>query len=224
MPDWKTIRAPIGDASATARLLYGADVRESLAALPESSVHCVVTSPPYWGLRNYGTPATVWGGKAGCAHDWDERRVYKDSPRDGGEGVGFHDAETTKSQRWTTSSHCRTCGAWSGQLGLEPSPDMFVANLVEVFQKVRRVLRPDGVCWVNLGDSYAGYHGNSRVPDDEAPPNKDGYVENMRVLRGVVRLEAKGPRAHPPSGGARTPSRRVVGSVGDALGEAERDA
>lgn len=182
MPEWKTIRAPIGDAGATARLLYGADVRESLAALPESSVHCVVTSPPYWGLRNYGTPATVWGGKAGCPHDWDERRVYKDSPtRDGGEGVGFHDAETTKSQRWTTSNHCRTCGAWSGQLGLEPSPDMFVANLVEVFREVRRVLRSDGVCWVNLGDSYAGT-GSGLKPKDLA----------LIPLRVVLALQADG--------------------------------
>jgi hypothetical protein len=44
------------------------DVRAVLKQMPEGSVHCVVTSPPYWGLRNYGLPAIVWGGDPGCAH------------------------------------------------------------------------------------------------------------------------------------------------------------
>lgn len=75
------------------------DCRETLKTIPNGSVHCCVTSPPYWGLRDYG-----------C----------------------------------------------DGQLGLERTPDEYVANMVEVFREVRRVLRDDGTCWVNLGDSYAG--------------------------------------------------------------------
>jgi DNA modification methylase len=67
--------------------------------LADESVHCVVTSPPYWALRDYGVP---------------------------------------------------------GQLGLEPTPDEYVANMVAVFREVWRVLRPDGTVWLNLGDSYAG--------------------------------------------------------------------
>jgi DNA modification methylase len=70
-----------------------------LATLPEASVHCCVTSPPYWGLRDYGA---------------------------------------------------------EGQLGLERTPDEYVANLVAVFREVRRVLRDDGTLWLTLGDSYAG--------------------------------------------------------------------
>jgi DNA modification methylase len=50
---------------------------------------------------------------------------------------------------------CRHCGAWRGALGLEPTPEAYVAHLVEVFRAVRRVLRADGTCWVNLGDAYA---------------------------------------------------------------------
>jgi DNA modification methylase len=56
-----------------------------------------------------------------------------------------------------------------------------VAALVDVFREVRRVLRDDGTLWLNLGDSYAGYHGNSRVADADAPSNKPGYIENMRA-------------------------------------------
>ena len=47
------------------------------------------------------------------------------------------------------------CGAWRGSLGLEPTPELYVAHLVEVFRELRRVLRNDGTLWLNLGDSYA---------------------------------------------------------------------
>jgi DNA modification methylase len=75
--------------------------------LADESVQCVVTSPPYWGLRDYGV---------------------------------------------------------AGQLGLEPTPDAYVANLVAVFQEVRRVLRPDGTVWLNLGDSFASGKGTCYNP------------------------------------------------------------
>jgi DNA modification methylase len=80
------------------RIIQG-DCIEGLRTLPDASVHCCVTSPPYWGLRDYG-------------HD--------------------------------------------GQIGLEATPEAYVARMVEVFREVQRVLRDDGTCWVNLGDSYFG--------------------------------------------------------------------
>jgi DNA modification methylase len=73
------------------------DVAEGLRKIPDGSIHCVVTSPPYWGLRNYG----------------------------------------------------------SGQLGAEETPEEYVYNIVRVFREVRRVLRDDGIAWLNLGDVYA---------------------------------------------------------------------
>jgi DNA modification methylase len=82
----------------TWRILTG-DVREMLKTLPDQSVQTCVTSPPYWGLRDYGV---------------------------------------------------------SGQLGLESTPEAYVAAMVGVFREVRRVLKDDGTAWLNLGDSYAG--------------------------------------------------------------------
>ena len=79
------------------RVIIG-DCRDELEKLPDESVNCVVTSPPYFGLRDYGV---------------------------------------------------------DGQIGLENTPDAFVAELVSVFREVRRVLRDDGTLWLNLGDSYA---------------------------------------------------------------------
>jgi site-specific DNA-methyltransferase (cytosine-N4-specific) len=74
------------------------DNRKLLPNLTAESVQCCVTSPPYWGLRDY---------------------------------------------------------AHGSQIGAEPSPDKYVANLVEVFREVRRVLRKDGTLWLNVGDGYA---------------------------------------------------------------------
>jgi DNA modification methylase len=86
------------------------DCRDVLATLPDQSVHCCVTSPPYFGLRDYGV---------------------------------------------------------DGQIGLEPTPNEFVAELVAVFREMRRVLRDDGTLWLNLGDSYVTTPpGNKSKPKD----------------------------------------------------------
>jgi DNA modification methylase len=82
--------------------IHVGDCLDTLRTMPHASVQCCVTSPPYWGLRDYG-------------HD--------------------------------------------GQIGLEATPEAYVARMVEVFREVRRVLREDGTCWVNLGDSYNGIGG-----------------------------------------------------------------
>ena len=126
---------------------YQGDCREVLAELPAESVQCVVTSPPYWGLRDYGT-STWEGGNEECDHAPD-----RNSPSSKLEG-----GKTTQGMAKIFKEVCLSCGAKriDNQLGLEPTPDAYVANMVEVFRGVRRVLRDDGTVWLNLGDSYAG--------------------------------------------------------------------
>ena len=92
-----------------ATLMQG-DCLAVLATLPDNSVHCCVTSPPYFGLRDYGHP---------------------------------------------------------DQIGLEDSPDAYVTKMVSVFREVRRVLRDDGTCWINIGDSYANGGRKTRDQDDK---------------------------------------------------------
>lgn len=89
-----------------AKVLIG-DVLSRIRDIPDESVQCVITSPPYWGLRDYG-------------HD--------------------------------------------GQVGLEESPEEYVSKMVEIFAEVKRILKDDGVLWLNLGDSYAG--NNSRASNN----------------------------------------------------------
>ncbi len=145
----------------TVRILVG-DCRKLLAELPEKSVNCVVTSPPYWGLRDYGVEPSVWGGDPDCDHAWNARRWYTENSAAKSNGsseaftqAGEANAARLKEARWRSDSLCEKCGAWLGALGLEPTPEMFTDHLGEVFAAVWRVLADDGTLWLNLGDSYA---------------------------------------------------------------------
>jgi len=132
-----------------------------LREMPAGSVRCCVTSPPYWGLRDYGT-ATWDGGDEACDHA-PAMRAIGNSPSakstlttNAGKGPLPGDKFSAGSQ-FGYAQEC-PCGARrvDAQLGLERTPEEYVARMVEVFREVRRVLADDGTLWANLGDSYAG--------------------------------------------------------------------
>jgi DNA modification methylase len=138
--------------------LYLGDALEVLRELPDESVDCCVTSPPYWGLRDYGTAA--WkGGDADCAHLAPSPGGTKASglARPGDNRLTQEHLEAKVGQRRQQyRDECRHCGARrvDSQLGLEPTADAFVAALAALFGEVRRVLASSGSLWLNLGDSY----------------------------------------------------------------------
>jgi DNA modification methylase len=137
------------------RILQG-DAIERLRELPSDSVHCCVTSPPYWGLRDYGT--AEWdGGEANCNHLKPFDAV---SHATSGLKLAKNHAEAMSNvghKHEPYRDDCGKCGAKriDSQLGLEKTPDEYVAKMVEIFREVRRVLRKDGTLWLNLGDSYS---------------------------------------------------------------------
>jgi len=180
----------------TVRVIQG-DCREVLAGLPADSVHCVVTSPPYWGLRDYGIMPTVWGGDdPACEHLWGDDLAKVGGGKQPADKVRWqHDSEARPNghQEAAAGAFCQHCGAWRGAHGLEPTIDLYVRNAVEIFRAVHRVLRPDGTLWLNLGDSYATTphgpigantsdpkyvgarhrgHGNGGEPSNELAPNR----------------------------------------------------
>ena len=126
-------------------LLTQADARHLPFA--DGSVQCCVTSPPYWGLRDYGV---------------------------------------------------------SGQLGLESSPDAYVQNMVRVFREVRRVLRDDGTCWLNLGDSYAGSGPSGASYQSETTKRRAGKVQDgsFRISKTLSErgLSYRDKKPVPPAG------------------------
>lgn len=151
-------RGPVEIRNAT--ILLG-DVRASLRTLPAGSVHCCVTSPPYWGLRAYGTEPQIWGGDPACGHEWIDATVIDSRKNDDTAGPKQRSNPGSVGDRVVRAAdRCLKCSAWRGELGSEPTIEQFVSNIVDVFREVKRVLRDDGLCWVNLGDSYAGSWGN----------------------------------------------------------------
>lgn len=149
--------------------IYQGDVLAVLRQLPAKSVHCVVTSPPYWGLRDYGT-GTWGGGDPACDHIVGKER------NDSGQRQGMPGGGTMPGGLPQAARDCPKCGARriDQQLGSESSPDClgwargsncaevdwaagcYICRMVLVFREVRRVLRDDGVLWLNMGSSYIG--------------------------------------------------------------------
>jgi DNA modification methylase len=132
------------------------DCRDVLASMDAGSVQTCVTSPPYWGLRDYGLEPVLWDGDADCEHEWGQSlpKAGKVSHGQGGSTLtGGH--ESWENRDGGSQGRNCACGAWRGCLGLEPTPELYVQHIVEVFRAVWRVLRDDGTLWLNLGSSYA---------------------------------------------------------------------
>lgn len=159
-----------------------------LRQMPDESVDVVVTSPPYWALRNYGSDPVVWGGDPNCDHCWEEHT----EPARGGVGenanVGANrDGEANNRGHPTVTEYCTKCGAWRGQLGLEPTPFEYIDHLMLIFDEVKRVLKPTGACWVNIGDTYNGSKtGNTDV-------NKNGKAVTASFKK--ARMKEIGPKS-----------------------------
>jgi len=140
-------------------------IQATATSIPMKDESCQLCcfSPPYWGLRKYSVLPLVWGGDSGCEH-------------------AYSPLSTTQrhNKLWATNSKpencfdnkqvvdqgqfCQLCGAWRGDLGLEPTPELYLDHMMLVMGEVWRVLRDDGVCFVNIGDAYSSggrqCHGN----------------------------------------------------------------
>jgi DNA modification methylase len=147
----------------TARVLVG-DVRDRLSTVEAGSVQTCVTSPPYWGLRDYGTSLWV-GGDSDCDHVKDSSKTKSFGNPEFNENRPSREA--TKTKGYYFENLCENCGATrqDSQIGLEGSPDEFVEALCLVFDEVWRVLADDGTLWLNLGDSYASFRDGKATPD-----------------------------------------------------------
>lgn len=159
--------------------LYVGDARTVLATLPASSVDCVVTSPPQWGLRDYGT-AQWTGGNPHCDHTL---------------GTTPHQRRHTKKRGLAPAApliqkRCRTCGAFCDdqQYGLESTVGDYVNKLQLVGREIWRILHPGGTFWLNLRDSYS-YHNNGtgsrRKPHAAEPGNPHAGLVRHKSLFGI---------------------------------------
>jgi len=153
--------------------IYKGDCRERLKSIPDKTFHTVVTSPPYWGLRDYGT-ATWIGGDPNCPH-MRTTKVSKNTIT--GHKTMFEQGSVVGDAIFKTI--CPLCGAvrQDSQLGVEETPQEYVANMVQVFREVKRVLRDDGTLWLNLGDTYYNYRSDGKYPKQTVSKTKQDLPE-----------------------------------------------
>ena len=161
------------------------DCTEIMRTWPADSIDLVVTSPPYWGLRDYGVETVrVWGDLPECGHEWgeslpatlsDHKNIgFAERSRENFRGGGYKTvAIAEKHLPSEAGQFCSKCGAWRGSLGLEPHPQLFIDHLVEICREIRRVLKPSGTFWLNLGDTYFSGAGKSRNPGGDSKRGMD---------------------------------------------------
>ena len=173
-----------------------------LSRMAPGSVRTVVTSPPYWAMREDGLPPVIWGGDAACAHVWQTARYYRECGNSTGSGLVFstagpENARRLRETRWREETVCARCGAYDGVLGGERDVRRYLDHLVAVFQAVRRVLADDGTLWLNLGDGYTSGNRTYRAPDQKSvhremawrPPTPEGLKhKDLLLLPAMVAL------------------------------------
>ncbi len=141
--------------------IYHGHALDVLREMPSESVQMCVTSPPYWGLRDYGLPPMIWDAQEGCEHGWGDEvgQVQQAGHSEKSTLAGFTNPNTKERQmaqqeKASQGQFCQLCTAWRGCLGLEPTPELYIKHMVQIFSELRRVLRSDGTLWLNMGDSY----------------------------------------------------------------------
>jgi len=132
-----------------------------MKGFPEESIDMVMFSPPYWGLRDYGGGTeTVWGSSSDCRHEWvkevcglvhENRNNLRGSQE---EVVGKTGTAWIRKYNQKTVGFCVKCGAWRGQLGLEPKFQIYIAHMVEVCREIKRVLKKTGNMYIVVGDTF----------------------------------------------------------------------
>jgi DNA modification methylase len=161
--------------------LYNGDCLEVLRQLPNDSVDCCTTSPPYFQLRDYST-ATWEGGNPDCDHVANPKATKKFGNEDFNKGRPSR--EETKTAGYYRD-RCPKCDAVrvDHQVGIEPTVGEYIDKLQTIFLEVQRVLKPTGTCWVNLGDTYAGSgKGATNKPKNQketyVPSTTDAHLKN----------------------------------------------
>lgn len=142
--------------------IYQTDAISGLRMLGDETVDCIVTSPPYWQLRDYGLKPLWFGEKKDCEHLVDKY------------------------------GYCQRCDGWLGQLGQEPTRNEFIKHLLVIFDECCRVLKSTGTLWINMGDSYSKPYKYNRKDNAKWGNGKNKYsLSDMSVDLSRHRIPGK---------------------------------
>lgn len=158
--------------------IHNADCLEFMKQMPDECVDCIVTSPPYWGLRAYGTNPQIWGDDRDCRHEWgNTEKNPKADYRYPGTKKRQGATASANSINWATGDcgkFCIYCQAWKGELGLEPTIELYISHLIEIFSECKRIIKKTGTCWINIGDTYSGTGSKGSHTDPKYSEGRNG--------------------------------------------------
>ena len=144
--------------------------------IENETIQAIICSPPYYALRRYQIPDIIIGGDKDCKHEFGNKERY------------LHRG-TTKSNKLTdghitdlktSDGFCIHCNAWKGQYGLEPTPQLYVEHVRLWAKEAWRVLKPDGVFFLNLGDSYSTISGNAKMNNPDINSRTGMSIEGLK--------------------------------------------
>ena len=144
--------------------IYQGNSRDVLREQIESkSIDMAMCSPPYWGLRFYQTEPEIWDGDdPNCNHEFRARVFLLHAGRgDAQKSAKYSEQKEAIPDQEITDATCVKCGAWKGELGLEPTIGMFIEHLIQIFDAVRPALKDEGTLWINFGETYSSSGGNN---------------------------------------------------------------
>lgn len=126
--------------------------------LEHHSIDMIMTSPPYYGLRKYDGEPQVWDDHNDCEHEWGNKSDKL---------LNLQAGNPKFKRQWreqatavvNNGQFCSLCGVWRGQLGLEPTPELYIKHLCDIFDHLKPAMKPTATLWVNIDDSYSGYKG-----------------------------------------------------------------
>jgi len=159
---------------------------EFLQYVPKECIQSLITSPPYFGHRNYGLPPEIFGGDPACDHDWSNKKYYP--PTKVGK-IGFEDPKWKTAQvkqKIEGSRFCIKCDAWVGWLGAEPSPYMFIGNMVSRARAWRPHMTPLSSLFIVVGDTYAGSGGSWGITENTPSVRARGGKMNFHDVGDAV--------------------------------------
>lgn len=169
--------------------IYNESCIDTLKRMPDNFLDCVITSPPYWQLRKYAIEFdAIWDGDENCEHEWFE---YKQGAKGGVSKIDNMPKVGNNAKEQTLdisirfgyeSNFCSKCGAWKGQLGLEPTFELYLKHLWQIMDLIYLKLKPTGTVWINLGDTYSTQGGKNT--GGEQKQYDSTYLQNKNTPDG----------------------------------------
>lgn len=145
--------------------IVNGNVYEVLKLIPDNSIDMCVTSPPYYGLRDYGTTPVILGGNSDCEHEWVSGIKKGITGGKNSDKVKIKGKENYQIVNDREFFICEKCQAYKGELGSEPNKEMFIDHLNLIFDELYRVLKDDGSFYLNIADTYNKNRSMMGIPE-----------------------------------------------------------